>query len=87
MKTKTRRPPTEAEEQARCDLFNEAYPVGTFVAYWRGFREGEPSGIGKTRVEAQLSCCDGAAVVWIEGCAGYISLSHVEPRPSWEPRP
>lgn len=63
--------------QDECDLFNQNYPLGTSVRYWKGYKEGDPSGYGVTRTEAQL--LSGRAVVWIEGCVGSIALSHVEP--------
>ena len=64
-------------EHSKCVAFNAAHPVGTTVRYWRGVREGEPSGTGKTRSEAQV-LSGHTAVIWIEGCSGCIALSHVE---------
>jgi hypothetical protein len=57
--------------------FNEANPVGTIVRYWRGVYEGEPSGTGPTRNAAFLNNNDVPAV-FIEGCSGYMALTHVE---------
>jgi hypothetical protein len=65
-----------SDAQRQADAFNRKHPVGTPVKYWRGFKEGEPSGKGKTRSEAQLMC--GGAVVWIAGCSGCIAITHVE---------
>lgn len=56
--------------------FNEHVPVGARVRYWRGLREGAPSGEGAVRYPAQEVC--GTASVWIEGCSGCVALSHVE---------
>lgn len=67
-----KRSPAEIE----VDDFNAKYPLGTFVRYWRGCKEGKPSGSGRTRTTAQIMCDHGS--VWIEGCRGSISLSHVE---------
>lgn len=71
-----RRPPTPAQEQKRCDKFNELNPVGTRVNYWRGLMEGTPSGTGETTHPAQL-LSGHTAVVWIKGCSGCIGLTHV----------
>ena len=68
--------PTRPTAQQLADAWNAAHPVGTLVRYWRGLREGEPSGVGKVRWEAQDVC--GTASVWIEGCSGCVALSHVE---------
>lgn len=62
---------------ARIDSWNRAYPVGTMVQYWRGAKEGEPTGTGATRTEARDFY--GQPVVWIEGCSGCVALTHVEP--------
>jgi hypothetical protein len=59
------------------DVFNNRYSVGTPFRYWRGAKEGEPSGEGKTRSEATI--IGGQPVVWIQGCSGCIALTHVEP--------
>jgi hypothetical protein len=50
--------------------------VGTSVRYWRGLKEGDPSGSGATRSPAEARGDD--AVVFIEGCSGFVYLSHVE---------
>lgn len=68
--------PTRPTAQQLADAWNAAHPVGTLVRYWRGLREGKPSGVGKVRWEAQDVC--GTASVWIEGCSGCVALSHVE---------
>jgi len=68
--------PQEPTPQEVADVWNEAHPVGTVVRYWRGLREGEPSGTGPTRHPAQVM--SGHVSVWILGCVGSISLSHVE---------
>lgn len=62
-----------AEEVA---AFNQRAPVGTRVRYWRGIRQGAPSGEGTVRHPATVMCDH--ASVWITGCAGSIALSHVE---------
>lgn len=51
-------------------------PVGTLVRYWPGVREGEGK-TGRTR-SAVGTVGDGTPVVWIEGEAGCIALTHVE---------
>lgn len=63
--------------EAAAAAFNAKHPVGTMVRYWRGFKEGEPSGAGKTRSEAWAMPSE-TAVVLIEGTSGGIALSHVE---------
>lgn len=57
--------------------FNAKYPIGTMVNYWRGLKEGDPTGIGEIYHEATVVCYH--AVAWIKGCSGCVSLSHVEP--------
>jgi len=65
-----------AEADARA--FNEANPVGrTLVRYWRGVREGAPSGVGLTRSPA-WALSGHTAVVMVEGTSGGIALTHVE---------
>lgn len=75
--------------------WNERYPVGTPVHYWRGVRHGEPR-TGTTRTAAQL-LGGHTPVVWIDGTSGAIALTHVQPvvptaddtvtfhRPEWTP--
>lgn len=63
--------------QSEVDRFNKANAVGTLVRYWKMDREGEPSGQGKTRTQAQV-LSGHTAVVWIEGCSGCVAISHVE---------
>lgn len=66
------------EAQAVADRFNAAAPVGTYVRYWRGVRQGPPSGFG--RVYHPATVLGGhSAVAWISGCSGCVGLSHVEP--------
>ena len=62
----------------QCSYFNRVHEVGTLVRYWNGAKEGEPSGIEKTRTEARV-LGDHTVVVWLEGVAGCVSLSHIEP--------
>lgn len=52
-------------------------PIGTIVSYWKGAREGEPSGVARTRTEVQ-DIPSQKDVVWIKGVAGCISMTHVE---------
>jgi hypothetical protein len=63
-----------AEREVR--EWNEAHPVGTRVRYWTMEREGEGK-ISKTRSEAWVIC--GHASVKVDGTAGGIALTHVEP--------
>lgn len=66
---------TTAQAQRMADLFNQVCPIGTPVRYWRGALEG-PGAEGRTRSEAEERY--GVAVVFIEGCSGFVALSHVE---------
>lgn len=61
------------EEQAR--TWDLKHTVGTPVRYWAGLREG-PGVESRTRSQASTLC--GHAVVWVEGQAGCMALSHVE---------
>lgn len=50
--------------------------VGTLVRYWKGAREGEPTGTGK--IQYPCSIVGSQWVVWIEGCSGCVAVTHVE---------
>jgi hypothetical protein len=56
--------------------FNTKYPIGTPVRYWPWTREG-PGIVSKTRSEAWVLAS--GPVVLVEGRAGGIYLTHVEP--------
>ncbi len=73
---------TDLREQAVCDYFNKANPVGTKVLYWKGVHEGKPSGVAATRSEAQV-LGGHTAVVWVHGEPACIALTHVEVAPSY----
>ncbi|MFF0823033.1 hypothetical protein ACFYUR_21950 [Micromonospora haikouensis] len=68
---------TPTAEFAAARAFNDANPIGTPVRYWRGVREGDGR-TARTRTEAQL-LGGHTAVVWLQGVAGCIALTHVEP--------
>ena len=70
------RPPTR-EELAReeADDFNFRAPIGTPVRYWTGLREGRGKA-SRTRTTARVMA-SGHAVVWVEGEASCIALTHV----------
>ena len=68
--------PTLAELEAQLHAFQKIAPPGTLVRYWKGVREGEPTGYGKLRLADILS--GHTAVAWIEGCSGCVALTHVE---------
>lgn len=57
-------------------LFNADNRIGTRVRYWPGVRQG-PGVESRTRSVAQL-LASGEPVVWVEGHAACIALSHVE---------
>ena len=65
------------EAQVAAERFNAQHPAGTAVRYWTGVVEGEGR-LGKTRSEAYVMGGH-TAVVALEGLAGVISLSHVQP--------
>ena len=65
-----------ADPQVEVDAFNEAHPEGTRMRYWKGLRQGAPTGLATVRAPATVMC--GAAVVWLEGVSGCIALTHVE---------
>lgn len=66
-----------AVNESLVNHWNTGHPVGTRVRYWKGRREGLPSGETVTRSRAEV-LYGGAAVVWLEGVAGCIALTHVE---------
>ena len=63
--------------QAACAAFNSCHPIGTRVRYWTGVREGDGR-TSATRTKAQV-LGGHTSVVWVDGQAGCIALSHVEP--------
>jgi hypothetical protein len=65
------------KQQELCDQFNELYQVGTQVKYWKGLKEGEPTGTAPTRSRAEM-LGGHTASVWLEGVRGCIGLSHIE---------
>jgi len=73
----TKMKPHLATQTRLVEDFNRANTVGVLVRYWRGAKDGPPSGVGETTSEAQL-LSGHTAVVWIKGCSGCIGLSHVE---------
>lgn len=66
-----------SKQERMVDEFNRMNQIGASVKYWRGDKTGQPSGIGITTSNAHLMGGH-TAVVWIKGCAGCISLTHVE---------
>ena len=65
-------------ESGRVLAWNAAFPIGTLVDYWTFTREGNPSGRAKTRSKSEL-LGGHTAVVWIEGVASCVALTHVKP--------
>lgn len=60
--------------------WNATVPVGAAVRYWPGWRQGE--GI-RSRTRSQAWVLGGhCAVVMVEGAAGGIALTHVQPVPA-----
>lgn len=57
--------------------FNNNIDVGAPVRYWTGVREGEGV-LSKTKSKAEL-LGEHTAVVWVEGHAACIALSHIQP--------
>jgi len=49
--------------------------IGTIVKYWKGVKSGEPSGTGKVVCVGDIC---GEDVVWIKGCRGCVSMTHIE---------
>ncbi len=69
--------PTRAEmAELEAKAFNSRFSVGTVFRYWRGEREGEPSGVGELYHPATV--VSEHAVAWIKGTTGCISLSQDE---------
>ena len=70
----------ESQRQKRAERevreWNTSHPIGTRVRYWTMEREGEGK-LSKTRSEAWVIC--GHASVKVNGTAGGVALSHVEP--------
>lgn len=56
--------------------WNENHPIGTAVHFWAYMRIGEPR-VGRTRSPAHVLA--GRPVVWIDGWAGPVALTHVRP--------
>jgi len=51
------------------------HQIGDIVNYWRGVKDGEPSGKGAITDIGEIS---GTQVVWIKGCRGCVAVSHIE---------
>lgn len=66
---------TLKKQTAMMEAFNAEAPVGTPVLYWTGLREGQ----GKmSRTRSTASLMSDHAVVWVEGQAACIALTHVQ---------
>jgi len=72
----TREEQRRARAQRLADKFNTKNPIGTPVRYWTFLREGEGK-LSKTRSGAQEM--GHSAVVWVEGEASCIALTHIQP--------
>lgn len=56
--------------------FNRCTPIGSPVRYWPGFREGDGK---QSRTRSTAEVLGGhTPVVWVEGEAACIALTHVE---------
>jgi hypothetical protein len=53
----------------------ETIKVGDRVKYWRGVKRGEPSGTSRVR---EVGTMGKAHVVWLDGEAACIAMTHVE---------
>lgn len=74
----TERESRERVARAAVERWNDDHPIGTPVRYWPGFREGDGRR-GATRSTAFIAGKrDPEPVVFVEGYAGWIALSHVE---------
>jgi hypothetical protein len=66
----------QAQLQARCDDWNDRYPVGTAVNLLH-----DDGDVEETMTHSQASVLGGStAVVWLEGKAGCCGLERVTPR-------
>jgi hypothetical protein len=63
------------EQQVRD--WNEIFPVGQQILYWKGVAGDGPGTEGVTRNAAEV-LGGHTAVVWVEGVPGCIALSHIE---------
>lgn len=65
------------EKREPVDRWNRHHPIGAAVRYWTGERDGD----GKTSVTRTVAELLGGhtPVVWVEGEASCIALTHVEP--------
>ena len=71
-----RKTPSPKQLQAEVDQFNATVPLGGEVDYFE--IEGAPLKRHKTRTEAQI-LSGHTAVVWLEGKAGCVCVSHCIP--------
>ena len=62
---------------AEAEAWNVAHDVGVPVTYWPGLREGD--GIASTTRSLATVLGGHTAVVWVQGRADCIALTHVEP--------
>jgi hypothetical protein len=64
--------------------FNKQHPVGTPVRYTSDFTQANQPLTTRTRSSAQI-LASGKPVIWIEGVAGCVALSHIEAVPASAP--
>ncbi|CAN7777686.1 hypothetical protein LJR290_007905 [Variovorax sp. LjRoot290] len=72
----SRKQPSQKKLQIEVDSFNAKVPLGGAVDYFS--YEGAPLERFKTRTEAQI-LSGHTAVVWLEGKAGCVCVSHCLP--------
>lgn len=65
----------EATRLDAIEHFNRVHSIGTPVLFWPGVRMGEGRQ-SRTRSQAQL--LGDTPVIWVEGYAGCIAVTHVQ---------
>jgi hypothetical protein len=77
---------SEVELQTECDRWNEKYPIGTLVEYFRLINPlEEPEGRYVTRSAAQVMGGH-SAVIWLQGKSGCVALEACVPEEKAEDR-
>jgi hypothetical protein len=74
-----RRPLTRHQLQLACDRFNATYKPGDEITVYTGLI-GESPRIARIRCPAEI-LGGHTPVVWVEGVAGCVALTHTAPAP------
>lgn len=64
--------------ESQAAKLNQEMPPGTPVRFWRGAKQGDPSGTGTIKPWGFTVLSNTTVVGWIDGTTGCIAASHIE---------